>query len=799
MIASIIVNHDSKQVDKFFDYIVPNELESKLKVGSRVIVPFGAGNKQKEGFIMELSDKSPAKELKTIIRYEDDCFDENMAELIVWMRDKYMCSYLDAVKVIVPSGISIKCEEWIVLVDNSSTDEICIRIAENGGAIKKFELEAIKGFSSRFKKLLDAGFVKLELRERTRTKEKLIRVASITVEPEEIKTTIKLLNDKRAFAQVRILEILATNEMVSLADLVQFSNSSYSAISSLAEKGYITDYEIPVDRFHLDKAADENEVVPTLTDEQKNAVSKISRKIVKFEKFLLHGVTGSGKTEVYMHVIEECLKKDKTAIMLVPEISLTPQMVNRFIRRFGEKIAVYHSGLSMGEKYDEWKKMITGKASVVIGARSAIFAPLKNIGAIIIDEEHEGTYKSDMLPRYNTKEVAEFRARQNDSVLLLASATPDICDYYAAKKGSIELLEIKNRINKNMPTVDIVDMRAELEGGNRSVFSKKLIDEIKENLEKKEQTILFLNRRGYSTFVSCRSCGYVVKCPNCSISMTYHKYSDTLKCHYCGYETNNYKICPECKSKYIRYFGGGTQKIEEEIKSIFPGISTIRMDVDTTSKNNSHEKILEDFDKKKIDVLIGTQMITKGLDFENVTLVGVISADVLLNVQDYRATERTFDLIEQVTGRAGRAKKQGRAVIQTYNPDHYAVLKAKEHDYKRFYEYEVALRKAMYYPPFCEMISILFSGPSEAQVSHAAKYYAKSLEMLDPDKSFSILGPSACIVSKINNKYRYRILIKCEKADNLTSILAEAKKICQKNNNYKAVNIVIDKNPNNAY
>lgn len=800
MIAKIVVNHDSKKVDKFFDYSVPEDILDTVKVGSRVIVPFGAANAPKEGYVMEFAHKPAKKELKSIISYEDDVFDAEMAELISWMRDKYMCSYLDAIRVIVPSGISIKQEEWVVLVKENPNDEICSRLYENGGNLKKRNLADINGFSTKLKKLVKDGYIKTEFRDTARTKDKTLKVAEINVEPEELPQICDILKKRRAIAQVRILNILAVNDRISLADLVQFSETSYSAVKALEDKGYIRTYEIIVDRFHLKKDADGNLQKPKLTDEQQAVVREISRSLGEYKSFLLHGVTGSGKTEVYMRVIEECLEKEKNAIMLVPEIALTPQMVSRFIGRFGEKTAVFHSGLSLGEKYDEWKKMKKGEASIVIGARSAIFAPFQNIGAIIIDEEHEGTYKSDMLPRYNTKEIAEFRARRNDAVLLMASATPDICDYYKAKHGKLNLLEIKNRINKNMPKVDIVDMRAELEKGNRSVFSKKLIKELKENIEKKEQSILFLNRRGYSTFVSCRSCGYVAKCPKCSISMTYHKYSDNLKCHYCGHETANYKKCPECGSGYIRYFGGGTQKIEEELKNIFPDASTIRMDIDTTSKNNSHEKILKEFEEKKIDVLIGTQMITKGLDFENVTLVGVVSADVMLNIQDYRAGERTFDLIEQVTGRAGRASKKGRAVIQTYNPEHFAVTMAREHDYQSFYDYEINLRKVLKYPPYCEMVSVLFSGANENNIMQASKYFAKCLQLVKDQKDdIQVLGPSAAVIAKINNKYRWRILIKCKNADSLTPILTDAKSQTNKNNNYKDVNIVIDKNPNNAY
>ena len=500
-----------------------------------------------------------------------------------------------------------------------------------------------------------------------------------------------------------------------------------------------------------------------------------------------------------MNAIDKVVKSGKQAIMLVPEISLTPQIMDRFISRFNDRVAVFHSGLSLGEKYDEWKKMRDGKADIVIGARSAVFAPFDNIGIIIIDEEHELSYKSEMLPRYDTKEVSKFRAIKNNSTLIYASATPDIRTYYKAMDNKINLLELKTRANKRpIPDVSIVDMRDELSNGNKSIFSKKLLLEIEKNLMNKEQTILFLNRRGFSTFVSCRSCGFVASCPNCNISLTYHKYNNTLRCHYCGHTVKNYILCPKCNSKYIRYFGGGTQKIEEEIKTYFPQATTIRMDVDTTSGQNSHEKLLYEFSKNKTDILIGTQMVAKGLDFPDVTLVGVVSADTMLNIEDYKSAERSFDLLEQVSGRAGRADKKGRAIIQTYSPEHNAVLFASRHEYLEFYKNEIEFRKKMNYPPFCEMISVLFTGTYESAVSQCSRFFAREIQDIkNIDKSIRILGPVPCAISKIKNKFRWRILIKCENADKLTDKLSSAVLECSKNKNFEKVIIVIDKNPNN--
>ena len=805
MIARVVVNHDSKKVDKLFDYLIGDELADKIKVGSRVIVPFGVQNKPTEGYVLEVIEMSLTKNLKKISRFEDYVFDEKMCDLIRWMRDKYLCSFLDIIKAVIPSGITIKPERWVLIKNSETENEIVDMIKKLGGEVEVTRLQSLfeKDIGRVLKKLISDGVLEEVFKESSHVSDKVIRVASINVDIDDTGKILDLLKSQRAKAQARMFEILSMNERISLADLVEFSGGSYSAIKALEKKGYIKVYDLVLNRTPFQKSVEKSDVRPTLTQEQKNAKAIIEGYIEKNENktFLMHGVTGSGKTEVYMTAIERCRNLGKSAIMLVPEISLTPQMVMRFRKRFGEDIAVFHSGLSLGQRYDQWKKMRDGEVSVVIGARSAIFAPLKNLGIIIIDEEHEGTYKSDMMPRYNTKEVANFRTIQNKAVLLLASATPEVSDYYRAKSGEYELIELKNRINnKSLPEVSIVDMREELSKGNRTVFSEKLIDELKKNLENKEQSILFLNRRGYSTFVSCRNCGFVAKCPNCNISLTYHKYSDVLKCHYCGYSRPNYNICPQCDSKYIRYFGGGTQKVEEEIKKIFPDITTIRMDVDTTTKMNSHEEILERFEKEKIDVLVGTQMVTKGLDFDNVTLVGVISADVMLNVQDFRAGERTFDLIEQVTGRAGRAKKEGRAIIQTYSPENYAVKLSGEHNFKEFYETEILTRKAMWYPPFCDMVSITFSGISENQVANCAKLYKKYLE---PTKSLSekvqILGPIPAALSKINNKFRWRILIKCTDSDKLNVFLSDAKNKVSKNENYKDISIAIDKNPNNAY
>lgn len=483
--------------------------------------------------------------------------------------------------------------------------------------------------------------------------------------------------------------------------------------------------------------------------------------------------------------------------MLVPEISLTPQTVDRFLSRFGEeKIAVLHSKLSVGERYDQWQKIERGEAKIVIGARSAIFAPVKDLGLIIIDEEHDDSYKSEMSPRYDTKEIATYLAKENNVPVVLGSATPDISTYYKAQNKEIELLELTKRANKSeLPEVEIVDLRNELASGNKTMISKSLYEAIEENLKNKKQTILFLNRRGFSTFIMCRDCGYTAKCKNCDITLTYHLKENKLKCHYCGYETEVLTVCPNCKSKNIRYFGTGTQKLEEQIKELFPQATTIRMDVDTVTKKNSHEDILSKFKDNNIDILIGTQMVVKGHHFPNVTLVGVIAADSSLNIDDYRAHERTFQILTQVAGRAGRGKDKGKVIIQTYNPDAFCIQYAKKQDYKIFYDTEIHIRKQLRYPPFCDIMLIGISDKYYKNVESVSKSIYEDIKAKIKTKNLPIIlyKPVPAPIDKIKNKYRWRIIIKCKIADNIIDEINETiNKI-----NKKDVRVVVDLNPTN--
>jgi len=514
-----------------------------------------------------------------------------------------------------------------------------------------------------------------------------------------------------------------------------------------------------------------NDFIPTF--EQKNAIDILTNSSEKsgLKEFLVHGVTGSGKTEVYIQTIRNFINKGYGAIVLVPEISLTPQTVRRFVERLGDKVAVFHSRLSKGEKYLEWQKVNSGKAKVVVGARSALFTPVKNLGVIIIDEEHDSSYKSGQSPYYHARAVAEKLCELNNATLVLGSATPDISTYYRAKSGNISLIELKERTNhRELPKTEIIDMREELVAGNKTIFSKKLYDEIKENLARKEQTILFLNRRGYSTFVSCRKCGFVAKCRSCNIALTYHMNKNSLECHYCGAKFNNPEVCPVCKEKYIKYFGIGTQKIENAVNKVFPEATVIRMDLDTTTKKDSHEEILNKFKNENIDIMIGTQMVAKGHDFPNVTLVGVMAADTSLNSNDFYSAERTFDLLTQVSGRAGRAEKNGRVIVQTYESDNYSIVAAKEHDYERFYNQEILLREQLNYPPFSDITLINISGDAENQViSDSRKIREVFEEFFKGNEQVRVLREVPSPISKIKNKYRFRIIIKsdvCNKINN---------------------------------
>ena len=587
--------------------------------------------------------------------------------------------------------------------------------------------------------------------------------------------------------QEELINLVREKELVKRSELLEISSS---ILSTLVKKNILVEEKLEKYRLNYSKELGSKF---QLTSDQENVVEEVL-KDTSFKPYLLHGVTGSGKTEVYMELIEDALNKGKTSIMLVPEISLTPQMVERFQKRFGN-IAALHSALSDGEKYDEWRRIVRGEASIVIGARSAIFAPLNNIGMIIIDEEHSESYKqSDSNPRYSAKDVAMIRGKYHNCPVIFGSATPSLEVMARSQKGVYKYLSLPNRVNgKKLPLVRIIDMNEEIKK-SKGHFSRNLVTSINDKLEKGEQVILLLNRRGYASFVTCKNCGYTFKCPNCDISLTYHKSSNTMRCHYCGYGTKVYDTCPECKEKAISDLGVGTQKIEEELGEIFPNARILRMDFDTTSRKGAHEKMITAFKNHEYDILLGTQIVAKGLDFSNVTLVGVINADTSLNIPDFRSSENTFSLLSQVAGRSGRSEKSGEVIIQTYNPDHYAISYTKMHDYMGFYNKEMEIRKTLKYPPFYYLCHIKISGKEMEYVSKEAEKIKRALarNLLET----SILGPTPSTIFRVNNVFRFGIILKYKKEDKLEETL---EKVLEHYKGNSKIRVDIDFNPSQIY
>lgn len=591
--------------------------------------------------------------------------------------------------------------------------------------------------------------------------------------------------DIKGRKQLEIIDLLKDND-----EVLKSTIKSVSSLKKLIDLNIVIEYKKEVYRNII---SNEDNTNIKLTEEQINVSNKIESMLGTNKVLLLHGVTGSGKTEVYINLVKEVIKRKQSAIILVPEISLTPQITARFKGIFKDSVAILHSSLSDGERYDEFRRINRGEVSVVIGARSAIFAPLKNIGIIIIDEEHSESYKQDCNPRYNTIDIAFERSKTHSCPVILGSATPTIESYARAKKGYYELLSLPNRVNKKpLPKVQIVDMKQEVRKGN-IIFSELLLNNIKERLINNEQVMLLLNRRGYSNYIACQNCGYVQKCPNCDITLTYHKTSDMMRCHYCGYGEKKISICPSCKEKNIRQMGMGTEKIEEEINKLFPLAKTIRMDADTTTKKGSHSKIIEDFNSNKYNILIGTQMISKGLNFPNVTLVGVINADSSLNIPNFRSSENTFSLLDQVIGRTGRHDKEGIAIIQTYNPDHYSIVNASNHDYIKFYNEEMVIRKKLWYPPYCFITLIKISSKDFNYGISEAKKISIFLKN-NLTSNTNILGPSIANILKINNSYNFQIILKYKKEECLYNVLNKLIKIYEGNTKIK---IELDFNPLN--
>lgn len=722
MNCEVLVELKSKNIDKTFTYSIPSKFKDNIKVGIRVLVPFG---KQKlEGFVLKISDEKPREyELKDILEIIDDepVLNEELLALGKYVSKKTLCNLITSYQAMLPTALK----------------------AKNGKIV-----------------------------------------------PKKYSTYLVINNDDfskiKSNKQLDILKLVLDRKKVLKNECNQISEYS---VKVLLEKGYLK--EIKEESYRLNHKVSTLDKPKILTIEQQEVVNRVKENLNHFKPFLLHGVTGSGKTEVYMHIIDEVLKQKKEALVLVPEISLTPQLVSQFENRFGSAIAILHSRLSDGEKYDEWRKIIKKEVSIVIGARSAIFAPLTNLGVIIIDEEHTPTYKQENNPHYSAIDVALYRAKTYQIPVVLGSATPSLESFTRAKTGVYELLELKHRVNSSLPHVSLVDMKSEMRKGNR-VLCEELINSLNECISHDEQAVILLNRRGFSTILTCSNCGYTSKCPNCDIPLTFHKSSNTMRCHYCGYGSGKLTVCPTCGSKEINYFGMGTEKLEQWISENIVGSKTIRMDIDTTSTKGSHEKIINAFKNKEYNILIGTQMISKGLDFPCVTLVGVVNGDASLNIPDFRSAERTFQLLNQVAGRAGRSKKEGKVIIQGFNMDHYSIRYAATHNYLAFYQEEMGIRKTLKYPPYYNLCQIKISGKDYQIVSLEANKIAKYLKS-QPESGIIILGPSNASVPKLNNIYYMNIILKYKKSEIVFPLLQFIKKQYCEN---RKVNIDICLNPN---
>ena len=725
MVVGVLVELSNKNIDKVFDYLVPECFMEDIKVGIRVEVPFG--KQILEGFVLNIkTDLVSEFDLKEIIsiRDSDIVLNKELLELGKIIKKNTLSTLISCYQVMLPKALK----------------------ARRGNLInKKF----------------DTFYCVNEM-----------DISSIKFTPK----------------QSEFIRYCRERGMVKRSELL---NISSSILSTLIKKGILI--EVKKEKYRVTYSCELGSKFPLTSDQQAVVDEVLSND--GFKTYLLHGVTGSGKTEVYMELIEEALNSGKTSIVLVPEISLTPQMVQRFQKRFGDNIAALHSALSDGERYDEWRRISRGDAKIVIGARSAVFAPFENVGIIIIDEEHSESYKqSDSNPRYSAKDVAIIRGKYHNCPVVMGSATPSLEVMARAKKGIYHYLSLPNRVNgKKLPRVRIVDMNEEIKN-SKGHFSRNLVTSINDKLEKKEQVILLLNRRGYASFVTCKNCGYTFKCKNCDISLTYHKSSNTMRCHYCGYGTKVYNVCPSCKERSIADLGVGTQKIEEELMDIFPSARILRMDFDTTSRKGAHEKMINSFKNHEYDILLGTQIVAKGLDFSNVTLVGVINADTSLNIPDFRSSENTFSLLSQVAGRSGRSEKSGEVIIQTYNPDHYAISFSKLHDYLGFYEKEMEIRRVLKYPPFYYLCHIKISGKDIEYISSESSKIKRALER--NLANCNILGPTPLTIFKVNNIYRLGIILKYKKDDMLFSTL---EKIIDHYSNNSKIRIDIDFNPSQIY
>ena len=773
--AQVIVDVPTMQTDQPYTYLVPDEWQAVIECGMRVEVPFGEGNRHIQGFVTALPTELEESKLslKSLIRVIDlaPVVNQELLQLADYMKDVTFSFKINCLQTMLPAAMKAAYQKKFVLLDEdhpvketyfSQSNEIDWDVIEAAGAL------------TLFKRLREQSIVELRYLVKEKVNKKMIRYVKSLVTTDNYFVFKEQLRPN-ALRQHQLLEQLKTTPRETVTFYREKELLS-THLKTAEKNGWLSFEEVESYRDPFENHDFPKTLPWQLNTEQQQAVSRILAAEAQGEAttFLLEGITGSGKTEVYLQSIAEILNKGKTAMMLVPEIALTPQMVQRFKSRFGKAVAVLHSGLSQGEKYDEWRKIERGEAQVVVGARSAVFAPLQKIGLIIIDEEHEATYKQEDTPRYHARDLAIWRSQYHHCPVILGSATPSLESRARAQKKRYELLYLTQRAHENaqLPSVTIVDLKEEYAQKNTSTFSRLLQEKISNRLQQKEQIVLLLNRRGYSSFMMCRDCGYVLPCPNCDISLTLHMDVKKMRCHYCGHQENIPKKCPDCQGEKIRYYGTGTQKVEEELQERFPSARILRMDVDTTRKKGAHEKILKAFEEQEADILLGTQMIAKGLDYPNITLVGVLNADTALNLPDFRSSERTFQLLTQVSGRAGRGAKPGEVIVQTFNPEHHSIVLAQAQDYEAFYQQEMILRHQSGYPPFYFTVKITISHPAEQVVAKKSYQIAEQLKNgLSPESR--ILGPTPSGIARIKNRYYYQIILKYKQEVHLHRMLRE--------------------------
>lgn len=780
VIVKVAVSAAPYSIDKPYDYLVPEPLLEAAVPGVRVTVPFGRGNRSSEGIILARTtgEKSPGLKPLASVLDREPVLDSDGIALALWMRQRYFCTLFEAVKTILPAGLWYRFQEtWCLAdpaMDREKADALAASVRRAGGVLDVLYacggsagLESLRDtcgeeVSATLKALQKTGVVVCETSAKRKISDKTRRMVELAVSAEE---ALAITEPKRRSAPMRyeVVRLLAATGRASSADICYFTGASMQTLRGLEKAGIVSFAEEEALRVPAPQQVEPGAPI-VLNGEQQAAFDGICAltKSGKPEAALLYGVTGSGKTQVYLRLVQEILEQGRTAMVLVPEIVLTPQIMRKFSSYFGEQVAMLHSSLRMTERYDQWKRIRRGEVRVVLGTRSAIFAPLKNLGLVILDEEQEGSYQSENPPRYHTRDIAKYLCARQNATLLLGSATPSVETAWAAESGSYHKVLLRHRYNAHsLPQVTIADLRQEIRAGYPGLIGADLRRELEENLSRGEQSILFLNRRGNSRMLLCGECGHVPECPRCSVPLTYHSANGRLMCHYCGHSQRATEVCPECGG-IMKHVGTGTQKVEEELRELFPEAGILRMDADTAT--GGHEKLLRQFESERIPILLGTQMVAKGLDFENVTLVGVLSADTSLYIDNYRAAERTFSLLTQVVGRAGRGGKTGRAVIQTYTPGNEVILSAAKQDYDRFYESEIRLRKLRRYPPFADLFTFTVSGSEEGAVLRAAAGVRETLRQLCalPGLAASqpeVLGPAPAPVLKLNNRYRYRVLL----------------------------------------